>query len=171
MSVGKPHMAIVTATFNRPADTNTYTAADLVANDVDAGDVNPMEFAIGTGHGRGIKIVGARLQKSDASDVANSSFTLHLFASEPTITAGDQEPFAAGTDTANYIGSLTFPAMTAFSDDALAVLHSGSVSGGFNPLVTYLRSTSTIYGLLQAVGAYSGASAETFTVSLIIEQY
>jgi hypothetical protein len=162
-------MAYVTDSFTRPSDTDAYQANDLIANDVDAGDVDPLEFAIGTGNGRGIRIVGARLQKSDGTDVANSAITLHLFASEPTVANGDNG--ALSTDTANKIGTIVFPTMTAYTDDALAVVHACAVTGGINPLFTYLRSTSTIYGLLMATAAYSPASAEVFTVSLIIEQY
>lgn len=169
MTIGKPHMAYVTDSFTRPSDTTAYAANDLIANDVDAGDVEALEFAIGTGNGRGVKIVGARLVKTDASDVANSAITLHLYASDPTPANGDNGAWS--TDIANYIGSIAFPTMTAFTDDALAVVHEGAISGGVNSLKTYLRSTDTIYGLLMATAAYSPASAEVFTVSLIVEQY
>ena len=169
MTIGKPNMAYVTDSFTRPSDTTAYADEDLVANDVDAGDVVPLEFAIGTGNGRGLSIVGARIQKSDGTDIANATFSLYLYASEPTCANGDNAAFS--TDTANFIGAIDFPIMTAYTDDGLSVMHAGSVSGGFNALRTYLRSTSTIYGLLKAQAAYSPASAEEFTVSLIIEQY
>ena len=171
MTIGKPIMAYVTDSFTRPTGTTQYTASppDLVANDTDAGDVEPLEFAIGTGNGRGVKIVGARIQKSDGADVTGATFTLHLYASEPTSAVGDNGAFS--TDTANYIGAIAFPAMTSYTDDALAVVHAGAVTGGINPVFTYLRSTSTIYGLLAALGTYTPADSEVFTVSLIIEQY
>lgn len=168
MSVGKPHVTETSASFSRPADTTTYAANDLIANSTTAGSVEPLAFAIGTGDGRGVKIVGAALQKSGIV-VTLSSVILHLFKSEPIVANGDNGAFS--TDVAGYIGKITFPVMTAFTDDAQATMDAGAVTGGFNALTTYLGATSTIYGLLQAVGAYVPASAETFTATLKIEQY
>lgn len=162
----------VSDSFSRPADTNNYADNDLVANSETAGSVEPLAFAIPVGNGRGFKIVGAKLQKSGVA-VTGATFELHLFGSEPTSTAGDNAAFATTTvDTANFLGTIAFPAMTAYTDDALAIIHSGAVTGGFNPIHGYLRSTDTIYGLIQCAAAYTDeASAETFTATLQIEQY
>jgi hypothetical protein len=168
MTVGKPIVDQVSDSFSRPADTTSYSNQDLVANDVDAGDVNPLEFDISTGQGRGIRIVGARLQKSGTT-TTNATFSLHLYTQEPTMGGGDNATFS--TDASGFVGSITFPTMTAFTDDALAIVHTGPQSGGVNPLHTYLRAGSTLYGLLRAEAAYAPASAETFTATLTIEQY
>jgi hypothetical protein len=169
MGIGKPTVDQVSNNFTRPADTSAYSANDLIANSTTAGSVVPLSFSISIGNGRGVKIVGARLSKTDETDVANSSIILHLWTASPTPANGDNGAFS--TTGAGYIGKITFPTMTAFTDDAFAVMESGAVSGGFNPLQTYLRATDTIYGLLQAVAAYSPASAEVFTVTLTIEQF
>ncbi len=167
MSFGKPVLKSTSATFDRPSDTTQYSANDLVANSTTAGSVSPLSFTIGTGEGRGIKIVGGKLQKS-ATTTTSSSMILHLYTSSPTVANGDNGAFS--TDTAGYLGKITFPTMTAFTDDALATMDAGAVSGGFNAINAYLGSTSVIYGLLQAVATYTPASAETFTATLYIEQ-
>lgn len=172
MTVGKPVITEVSDSFTRPADTTNYADNDLVANSATAGSVEPLAFSIPVGNGRGIKIIGAKLQKSGTA-VTGATFELHLFAEEPTTTAGDNEAFATTTvDTSGFLGTITFPAMSAYTDDALAIVHVGDQTGGVNPITTYLRSTDVIYGLIQCAAAYTDeASAETFTATLIIEQY
>lgn len=153
--------------FSRPADTNNYDSGDLVANSTTAGSVTPLEFDIETGHGRGIEIVGATLQKSGTA-VTNATFVLWLFASSPTPTVGDNGAFTSATvDTAGFVGTLTFPAMSAYTDDARSVMYDNN-----DNIHLYLPATSTIYGLVVTGAAYTDeASAETFTVSIIYKQY
>jgi len=172
MACSGVHLRSASDSFTRPADTNNYSDNDLVANSTAAGSVEPLEFAIDTGEGRGIEIVGIKLQKSGTA-VTGATFTVWLFASDPTSTAGDNVAFATTTvDTAGFIGQVDLPAMEAYTDDAMAQIRAGAVSGGFNPFVTYLSSTSTIYGLIQAAAAYTDeASAETFTCTIFYKQY
>ena len=169
MAVGKPIITELTDSFTRPSDTNNYADNDLVANSTTAGSVTPMTFEVPVGNGRGIKIVGAKLQKSGIA-VTGANFSLQLYAASPTVANGDNGAFS--TNVASYIGAIVFPIMTAYTDDAQTVVYSGAVSGGFNPLYTYLRSTDTIYALVKCEEAYTDeASAEVFTATLIIEQY
>lgn len=158
----------VSTSFDRPADTTAYADEDLVADSTTAVDVVPMSFTIPVQNGRGIRIVSAAIQKSDTS-ATNATFSLYLFAEEPVVANGDNGAFS--TDVAGYIGVIDFPIMTAYTDDAKAVIQSGAVSGGFNAIHHYMRSTDTIYGLLKAQAAYTPASAETFTVYLTLEQF
>lgn len=171
MSCGSPRIIEVSASLTRPSDTNNYADNDLVANSTTAGSVVPLSFTIPVGNGRGIKIVGAKLQKTGTA-VTGATFDLLLFASSPTVTAGDNAAFATtAVNTSNYIGTIALPAMAAYTDDALSVITSGPQTGGFNPLYTYMRSTDTIYGLIQCAAAYTDeASGEVFTATLLIEQ-
>ena len=164
MAFGKPIMNEVSDDFTRPADTTPYSDEDLVANSTTAGSVAPLVFSIPVGNGRGVKVVGARLQKSSAS-ATNATFSLLLYRSSPVVANGDNLGFS--TDTASFIGTVVFPTMTAFTDDALAVVDLGDVDS----IRVYLRATDTIYGLLKAEAAYTPTSEETFTATLITEQY
>lgn len=167
--VTRPYVTSVSYSFTRPSDTTAYADEDLVANSTTAGSVVPMSFPIGVANGRGVKIVGLTILKSDGTDVANATFSVRLYGSSPTVANGDNG--AISTDVAGYIGEISPAIMLAYTDDAKTQIYAGAVSGGFNPLYHYLRSSSTIYGLLKAEAAYTPASAETFTVTLLIEQY
>lgn len=166
--INKPVISQVSASFTRPADTTAYAQHDLVANSTTAGDVDPMQFVIAVGNGRGIKIVQAKVQKSGTT-ITNGTFDLHLFGTEPTVANGDNG--ALSVDTASFIGEIAFPLMTAYTDDGMAMAYSGSASGQFPEMHHRVTSSNVIYGLLQANAAYTPASAEVFTVTLTIEQY
>lgn len=166
--VTKPIFATIDDTFDRPADTSVYADEDLIANSTTAGDVVPLAFSVSVGNGRGVRITKAKLIKSGIV-VTNATFSLYLYAEEPVVVNGDNG--ALSTDEASFIGQINFPIMTAYTDDASSLIHSGSVSGGFNAIEHYMRTTDTIYGLLKAEAAYTPASAETFTVILTIEQF
>lgn len=145
----------VTASFTRPANTTAYTAGDLVANDVDAGDVVPLAF--GTGNG-GIRIKSVQITKTDETDVTASDFSLHLFGSSPTVANGDNG--ALSYNHSNKFADIEFDTMVAATDVAWAMA---------NGLDLNWNTTGYIYGLLEADGAYSPASAEVFSVTLVFE--
>ena len=103
------HLRSASDSFDRPADTNNYADNDLVANSVTAGSVTPLEFAIGTGDGRGIEIVGATLQKSGTA-VTGATFEMYLFEQEPTTAVGDNVAFtSASFTTSGFLGIIVFP--------------------------------------------------------------
>jgi hypothetical protein len=54
------HIAVVSASFTRPADTNAYAAGDLVANSVTAGSVIPMTFAVARAADKGFMVPRAQ---------------------------------------------------------------------------------------------------------------
>lgn len=154
------------ATFTRPADTTAYASGDLVANNTVAASVVAMTFAVDNCTGRG-KVRRARIAKSAAS-LTNAQFRLHLYTAAPTATNGDNGVWL--TTTSGYLGSLSMAAAMskAFSDGAqdAATPDVGSeieFSGVNGP-------GAVLYGLLEARGAYTPASAEVFTVALEIAQ-
>lgn len=153
---------LITATVTRPADTAAYQSGDLVANSTTAGSVVPLSFAAAArAAGKGGKIVGARLAKSGAG-TTNASFRLHLFTAAPTtVTNGDNGAFLP-SGVADYIGALDVVVDRAFTDGAFG--RSGApLSGNF---LEYVGATTTLYGLLEARGAYTPASGEVFTVTI-----
>lgn len=161
-------VSIPSANFNRPADTTAYASGDLVANNTTAGSVTPLSWTApryATGSGQ-IRL--ARLKKSAVS-VSNAVFRLHLYTASPTIANGDNGVWS--TTHSGYLGSFEFD-LTAgtgrvFTDASYTTgTPSVGTEAGFD-----LASGSTIYGLLEARGAYTPASAETFTVDLQIVQF
>lgn len=156
-------IGVVSANFTRPSDTTAYASADLVANSTTAGSVTPLSFSAARYSGGSGMIRRARLLKT-ATSITNASFRLHLYGSSPTVTNGDNAAWLSIT--ADYLGSIDFIFGVTFSDDAMAV---GVPSVGSEiPFIP--ASGSTIYGLLEARGAYTPASAEVFTVYLDVMQ-
>jgi hypothetical protein len=145
--------------FTRPADGTAYGSADLVANDTDAADVVPLKWRAQSGAGR---IVAATLFTDDET-VTNANFTLYLFRSAPSPSVGDNGVFAL--DSAEpLIGTVAMD------------LTSGATATSTDKFKRFAISTpisfqaDTLYGLLATAAAYDPDGAETFTVTLEIEE-
>ncbi len=158
-----------TANFTRPADTTAYTANDLVANNTTPGSVTPLSWTApryATGSGQ---IRRARLKKSTNTTTA-ASFRLHLYATSPTCTNGDNGAWL--TTQSGYLGSIDLDMSGAagrvFSDPAAEVVGAVTIGSEINFDVA---SGSTVFGLLQAIGAYTPGNAEVFTCELEIIQF
>jgi hypothetical protein len=153
----------ISANFTRPADTAAYASGDLVANSTTAGSVAALTFAnIGRIAGAGGMIRRARLRKS-GTGITNASFRLHLYSAAPaTIANGDNGAWL--TDgVANYMGSLDITCDRAFSDGAAGI--------GIPTAGSEINFTSqTVYGLLEARGAYTPISTESFDINLEVIQ-
>lgn len=149
------------ATLTRPADTNAYASADLLANSTTAGSVTPLQFHISQDWGGGMTITKARLRKS-GTGTTNASFRLHLFSASPTVTNGDNGVFLPN-QAATWLGSLDVSAsdMRAFSDGA-----AGNGVPTVGNTISLQAGARTIYGLTEVRGAYTPASAETFDWTL-----
>lgn len=155
----------ISATFTRPADTTQYAAADLIANNTTAGSVTPMAFPlVGNNNPGQTRITRARLFKS-ATSVTAASFRLNLYQALPVVANGDNGAYSS-TKAADYLGFINIDISTnpgaKFSDGASG---SGTVAAGAEMLIK-MGTLTTIYGLLEAVGTYTPASAEVFTVTL-----
>lgn len=158
-----PIIAVVSATFTRPADTTAYASADVVANSTTAGSVTPLTFVVGNPTNAGGKIRRVRLSKSSTT-TTNASFRLHLYSASPTLTNGDNGALSTNK-AANYLGALDITVGTAFSDGAqgIGVPNTGSEIN--------FGGHATVYGILEARAAYGPASAEVFVADLEVERY
>lgn len=159
---------ITSNTITRPNDTTAYASGDLVANSTTAGSVTPFTFYSSTTKLGGMKVWRASLNKSGAV-ATNANFRLHLYESQPTVTNGDNAAWLSTSS--GYLGSIdidvtgkTFSAGTSGS----GVYTNNSV---FAPLLVVAPQGGVFYGLLEARAAYTPTANETFTVSLIGEEY
>lgn len=150
-------LKLLSSSTTRPSGANTYSIGDLVANSATAGSVVPLSWVVGASGG---DLVWARLEKSDETDITLATFSLRLFGASPTVSNGDDGAIAHNI--ASHIGTLAFPIMVAGTDDAYTTLRVGDT--GF--LYPWSCPYKTVYGLLEAKGAYTGASAEVFTCYL-----
>jgi hypothetical protein len=155
----------IQASFTRPADGTQYAAGDLIANSTTAGSVVPMSFKLGGNNNPGMtRLTRARLFKSQAS-VTSASFRLHLYEVSPTPANGDNGAYTTDK-AASYLGFLSLDLTTTpgnkFSDGSAGA---GAATAG-SEMCLRLQSGTTIYGLLEAIGTYTPASAEVFTVTI-----
>ena len=153
------------ASFTRPADTTAYAAGDLVANSTTAGSVVPMSFPLGGNNNPGMtRITRARLFKTNTA-VSNANFRLHLYEASPTVANGDNGAYTTNKG-ANYLGFINIDATTTpgakFNDGAAG---QGAAAAG-SELLIRCQTGTTIYGLLEALAAYTPGNAEVFTVTL-----
>jgi hypothetical protein len=143
-------------TFTRPADTTAYASGDLVANSTTAGSVVPLAFTASQVANSSHQVRRVRIVKSGTS-VTNASFRLHLYNASPTPANGDNGAWST-SQAANYLGAIDVTVDKAFTD------------GAAGQATTEINARGTVYGLLEARGAYTPASAETFTVRLELMQ-
>ena len=149
--------------FTRPADTTAYASGDIVANSTTAGSVVPLNFPnCSVGIGRAMQIRRVRIIKS-GTGVSNASFRLHLFNVLPTVGSGDNAAISISTGAAMYLGQVDVTVGQAFGDGAAGT---ATTEVNCHPV----GGASNLYGLLEARGAYTPASAEVFTVKLEIVQ-
>jgi hypothetical protein len=162
---------VVSANFTRPSDTNAYAAGDLVANNTSAGSVVAMSWVVSPAYPRAsgyspVYISGVRLHASKAT-VTAASFRVHLYSASPTFTSsGDNGVFGTvvATGNANWLASF---------DVTMVALHADGASGIAVPtegvVVPQVPSGGTVYGLIEALAAYTPSSAEVFTAELLLE--
>jgi hypothetical protein len=161
---------LVSDNFTRPNDTTAYASGDLVANSTTAGSVVPLAFSIHRSPSGSVRINRVKVKKSGAV-VTNASFRLHLYASSPTVTNGDNGAWASIE--AGYLGFIDVVVDKAFSDGSAG--HGCPVYTNVCQIdvklagATDLAAGKKIYGLLEARAAYTPAAQEVLTVSLEIE--
>lgn len=158
--IAPPSNILASASFTRPADTTAYASGDLVANSTTAGSVAAMQFTVARIAAGSGMIRRARIRKTGTS-ITNAQFRLHLYSAAPTASNGDNGAWLTD-NAANYLGSFDVTLDKAFTDGAAG--NGVPVSG--SEINFALASGQKVYGLLEARGAYTPASGETFTVSL-----
>lgn len=160
-------IVVPSSNFNRPGDTTAYAVGDAVSNSTTAGSVVALSWtaariATGNFYVRRAKI------KTSSTSVTSAAFRLHLYGADPTTSTGivNGDNAAFSTKVGSYLGAIDITVSQAFSDAAVGI---GAPNVGSEVNVV-LASGSTLYGLLEARGAYTPTNAETFTVDLEIWQ-
>ena len=160
-------IANVSNSFAVPNSAATYAVGDLIANSATAGSVTPLTFAgVARVAAGAASVIKARLSKT-GTGTTGAAFILHLYSASPTPSNGDDGAWLTN-QAANYLGAFEFSLanMRVFTD---GVSCNGITLTGY-PVTFDLSSGTTIYGLLEARGAYVRTAAETFTVTLEVEQ-
>lgn len=149
----------VEATFTRPADTTAYASGDLVANSTTAGSVTAMNFII-PGLDKNVGMIRFVRVRTNNATPTNGTFRAHFFNTSPLApTNGDNGAFVpAGIS--GYLGSV----------DATVIGGTAGSAGVVTAAIPVVGTTdNTIYGLLEARGAYTPASGELIGVQVVVE--
>ena len=153
----------------RPADTTAYAAGDAIANSTTAWAVVPLQFTVSGEFGATGLIIGARLFTSSAT--AFAATRLWLFNRQPFAAAGYQADnsalaltYAAMTSTGGCMGYVDFATFTARTTSAVSIATSPQTELDF----TCGPTNNVIYGLFEAMSAFTPASAQTFTATLSV---
>jgi hypothetical protein len=152
------------ASFTRPADTTAYADGDLVANNTTAGSVAAMSFEFLNRNQRTCCIRGARIHKS-GTGVTGSTFRVHLFSASPGVANGDNGAFVPSV-VSGWLGRIEVVVDEAGTAGAVG---RAVATDGIHIALSGPQTNVTLYGLLEAKGAYTPASGEVFTVTLEAE--
>lgn len=161
-SIGfNPELKTISASFTRPANTTAYTAGDAVGT----ATTNVLSFARAVnGAGGGGEIVKA-VVISDNETITNKSLRLHFYSAAPTAIADNAVNTVLSANAANYLGYVDTGTLIASASDS----HATKVVDP--PLPFTISSGSTLYCALEAVGGFTPASAEVFTVKVTVRRY
>lgn len=158
---------VAQAAFARPADTTAYAAGDRVADKTAAATLLEIPGVVRAA-GDAARIERVRLSSGRAAPtLSNASFRVHLFDRAVTVTAADNAAFSASgvlavADIAGYLGSVdvTF-------DRAGTVGARGAGVPAIGAGITAAPPVGTsIFAVVEALAAYTPASAEAFTVAV-----
>jgi hypothetical protein len=136
---------------------------DLVANSTTAGSVTPLAFTVARQNGGTGAIRRARLSTNKTGLAGTEAFRLHLFKTSPTPVNGDNGAFSVNGIAAIHIGIFDFTLDRVFSDGAKGI---AAPAVGGEIIFDAAAGSQQVFGLIEARGAYTPASGETFTVAL-----
>lgn len=152
------------ANFTRPGDTNAYTIGDLIANNTAAGSVTPLSWTVNQTAAQGVYIRRVILRKS-TTGVTAPQFRLHLYTASPTVTNGDNGAFSSTLSGSFCDLDVNMYTTNPYSDgnEGIGAPNTGGECG-------VVPSAQTVYGLLEARGAYAPGTSEVFTAVLEVYQ-
>lgn len=149
----------------RPADTAVYAAGDLVANSTTAASVVPFIF----GSGSNVPFMGGVLTKcrifKSTTNSVQATFRLHIYAAAPDPQNGDNGAWL--TSAVAWFTAFDVTINHTFSNGSAGV---GTPMAEHGSDVPFRISGKFLYGLLEVRGNYNPGSAESFRVSLGLNQ-
>lgn len=159
---------IVGVSLTRPADTTAYAAKDVVSDSTSAPTVLTFANFARVNAGTGI-IVKARIMTSQKTNTAQ--FRLHLFHTAPTAINDNSPYLMLYANAANRIGMIDFPAMSSedpTNSTAAATMRPSSDGSYSTPNLVFKAASASrvVYGILEAVTAFTPDSGQLFYIEL-----
>lgn len=162
------NLVVVSDSITRPSNTTAYAAKDAVS-DVTGNAHFQFDRALLDGVRRG-EIVAARITSSAGSVSTALDGELWLFHTDPDAVADNADWTISDAQVLNRVGIVEFPA-------ADWRLNTNNCTCDVYPNIPFVPVTDgagggrILYGQLVARNAYTPASAEVFTIELLIAQY
>jgi len=148
----------ISVSVTRPNDTTAYAANDVIGTATSGNltftDIVPRQ-------GAGFLVLGSRL-RIDVNAVPSgmAGFRLHLYNAAPTAIADNAAFNLPSGDRTKYLGYITMSTPVDFGDTLVAVDDNMNFSG------KCADGSTTIYGMLETLGAYTPAASTVKTVTL-----
>ena len=154
------NIILPTANFTRPANTTPYVSGQLLGNSTTAGSVVPMSLTVNSVSGRKVYIRRVVLKKS-TTGVTAPNFRIHLYTASPTIASGDGAAYST-TQSGHFcdldVNMYTVTAIFSDGNDGIGTPNNGAECA-------VAPTTTTVFALIEARGAYAPGNAEVFTVA------
>lgn len=153
--------AVATATFNRDANTSPYAFGQHVTNAAKGA----MALAVARVNGGTGIIRRVRLSTNKPTNTGVEAFRIHFFKTAPGTIPNDLAAFSAGVSgiAAIYLGKCDVVLENLFTDGAKGI---GVPNTGSEILFDAAGGSQNIYALIEARGAYTPTSGETFTLAV-----
>jgi len=160
----RPTTVVLTQSYTRPADTNTYAAGDVVAESTSAATILTFTgFAKAAGLGATIQAVTF---VDSAAQTLKPEFELYLFDTAPTMQNDNVAWAPSDSEMEKCLGVIALPSQLFKTAGANGVI---SVDGPGRP-IQCASSVSSIYGILVTRNAYVPISGEKFVIRLHVSQ-
>ncbi len=145
--------------------TSAYVLGQLWANNASAGSVTFPTISPAKAIDQPFTIVGGLLKKSGIV-ITNAIFRIHLFNAAPTTAVADYGTFTANLTLANWIGSMDCTVNEAGSDVSYGICYPtiGSIISNVP-----VSGAQTLYYAIEVRAAYTPISAETLTLTLMVQ--
>lgn len=151
--------------FTRPSNTTAYSAGDVVSDNATA--TTKMTFSDITKEGGCGVIVGAMIITDKKS--ITPQLRLHLFTSStPTVSADNAAHQELYVDVASKVGTIDFAAMSTPADTSNSTL-SRTQNFSVNVPFRLASGSKKLFGVIEAIDAFTPASGQKFTVILLCE--
>jgi hypothetical protein len=150
----------------RPADTTAYTAGDVVSNSTSATTLIDLASAVRVNGGSGYIV---RVDLATDKKSITPRFRVHFFnASNPTVSVDNAAHRGLYADVAKRLGWVDLPAMTTGTDTTNSTMSRTSNDGCRLPVVAG-GATTSLYALLEALDAFTPASGQKFTLTIMVD--
>lgn len=150
------------ASQTRPSDTNAYAALDVIADSTSAPTV--LTFANIAPAGGGKILIDRLTYEIDVAAIPSGMIghRLHLYSTAPTAINDNAAYDLPAGDRAKYLGFIETPTPL----DLGSTLWSDTEAQGFPIRLQVTAASSTLYGILQTLGAFTPTSAAVKTLTL-----